>query len=130
MERNKPTFDKDHFPMGFFSPNCDGRAAWFQNPGRVVADWERHDISRRVRGMYDGFIAWDMDNDGDLDIVTTRGNSGHYDGVLWLEQVRSTAPDKAFSPARNSDSRALPLPPDDWLEHYGEATMLVAPNKR
>ena len=107
-----------------------GRIAWFENPGVGIDDWRRHDISRRVRGMFDQFIARDMDGDGDIDLVGTRGNSGAFDGVFWLEQVRSNTPRAAFSPARSGESRALPLPPDDWLNHYGEANTLVAPNKR
>ncbi|HET6565914.1 MAG TPA: VCBS repeat-containing protein, partial [Xanthomonadales bacterium] len=30
-----------------------GRLAWFENPGDARVKWNRHDISRRVRGMYD-----------------------------------------------------------------------------
>ena len=107
-----------------------GRIAWFENPGSPDGAWRRHDISRRVRGMFDQFVARDMDGDGDVDLVGTRGNSGRFDGVFWLEQVRSDSPRPAFTPARAEESRALPLPPDDWLERYGAASTLVAPNKR
>ena len=106
-----------------------GRIAWFENPGDPKAEWRRHDISRRVRGMVDGFIPHDMDRDGDIDLVATRGNSGEYDGVFWLEQVRSKGPRKAFVPARNQDSRALALPPDNWFENYSSDATLTAPNK-
>ena len=71
----------------------------------------RHDVSRRVRGMFDKFIALDLDADGDLDLVGTRGNSDPYDGVFWLEQVRSAAPQPAFDQARVTESVQLPLPP-------------------
>jgi FG-GAP-like repeat len=87
-----------------------GRLAWFQNPGRSGAEWQRHDFSRRERGMYDKFVPRDLDGDGDVDFVTTRGNSGPYDGVLWLEQVRSREARQAFTPARAKDSPELPLP--------------------
>ena len=107
-----------------------GRIAWFQNPGNPVSQWTRHDISRTVRGMYDAFIARDMDRDGDLDIVLTRGNSGNLDGVSWLEQVRTPSPAPAFLSAHANDSMGLPLPPHDWLDRYDAATTLVAPNKR
>lgn len=89
-----------------------GRLAWFANPGPVAnsSPWPRHDISRRKRGMFDKFIARDMDNDGDLDFVGTRGNSAPFDGVFWLEQRRSAEPQPVFSPARNNDSAEMPLP--------------------
>jgi len=106
-----------------------GRIAWFENRGDPKAKWVRHDISRRVRGMYDGFIPCDMDRDGDIDLVATRGNSGEFDGLFWLEQVRSESPRKAFSPARTKESRSLPLPPNNWLKHYTNAATLTAPNK-
>ena len=80
--------------------------------------------------MYDQFIARDVDGDGDVDLVGTRGNSGRFDGVFWLEQVRSAAPRASFVPARKNESRALPLPPADWMDHYEKANTLVAPNKR
>lgn len=106
-----------------------GRIAWFENTGDPTASWRRHDISRRVRGMYDAFIAIDMDGDGDLDLVTTRGNSGEFDGVIWLEQVRTSEPRPAFTPARDNESRTLPLPPEDWVETYETDMTFVAPNK-
>jgi hypothetical protein len=87
-----------------------GRLAWFRNPGKVGAPWVRHDISRRRRGMFDKFVAEDMDRDGDIDFVSTRGNSKPFDGVFWLEQIRTPAPVRAFTPARSSDSPEVPLP--------------------
>ncbi len=87
-----------------------GRLAWFQNPGTVDGVWQRHDVSRRKRGMFDKFIARDLDGDGDLDFVGTRGNSLPYDGVFWLEQVRSETPVPVFSQARESESEQMPLP--------------------
>lgn len=114
---------------GVTASSTVGRIAWFENPGDPTAKWVRHDISRRVRGMYDAFIPVDMDGDGDLDLVTTRGNSGEYDGVIWLEQVRSDEPLPAFTPARESESRALPLPPENWAENYESDMTYIAPNK-
>lgn len=87
-----------------------GRIGWFENPNNIEASWQRHDISRRKRGMFDKFIAQDMDNDGDLDFVSTRGNSAPFDGVFWLEQLRTTTSQQAFTPARQSDSPEMPLP--------------------
>ena len=63
--------------------------------------------------MYDAIIARDMDSDGDLDLVGTRGNSGNFDGVFWLEQVRTNQPRRAFVPARAKESAPLPLPAAD-----------------
>jgi hypothetical protein len=87
-----------------------GRLAWYENRDARGTEWLRHDFSRRERGMFDLFVARDMDGDGDVDFATTRGNSGPYDGVLWLEQVRSSAPRPAFEAAREEDSPELPLP--------------------
>ena len=96
-----------------------GRLAWFQNPGSATGEWLRHDISRRKRGMYDQLILLDMDGDGDLDFTGTRGNSERFDGVFWLEQVRTPGPVAAFQPARQQESQELPLPEEgaesgDW----------------
>ncbi|HIC36035.1 MAG TPA: VCBS repeat-containing protein, partial [Gammaproteobacteria bacterium] len=88
-----------------------GRIGWFEHPGGDgTGDWIRHDISRRKRGMYDKFIARDADGDGDVDFFGTRGNSAPYDGVYWLEQVRSEMPRPAFERARVEDSPEMPLP--------------------
>ena len=87
-----------------------GRLAWFENPGTPDGEWTRHDITRRKRGMFDMAIARDMDGDGDVDFVGTRGNSLPYDGVYWLEQVRSPTPEPAFARARETDSQEMPLP--------------------
>ena len=87
-----------------------GRLGWFENPGVLNGDWARHDISRRKRGMFDKFVARDMDADGDIDFVGTRGNSDQLDGVFWLEQVRTATPNAAFTSARANDSESMPLP--------------------
>lgn len=84
-----------------------GRLAWFENRG---VEWRRHDFSRRERGMFDKFVAADVDRDGDMDFIGTRGNSGEYDGVFWLEQLRTEEPAPAFVHARVVDSPELPLP--------------------
>lgn len=105
------------------------RLAWFENPGDARKVWTRHDISRRVRGMYDEFAFQDLNGDGALDIIATRGNSGAYDGVFWLEQRRSEAALPAMQPARAVDSAGMPLPPRDWRNGYGKQVEYVAPNK-
>ncbi|MEQ8559167.1 MAG: VCBS repeat-containing protein [Henriciella sp.] len=120
---------RDFDEPGATASSTVGRIAWFENHGDPTATWTRHDISRRVRGMYDAFIPIDMDRDGDMDLVTTRGNSGEYDGVIWLEQVRSAQPLPAFTPARASESRALPLPPENWRDNYESTMTFTAPNK-
>lgn len=90
-----------------------GRLAWFEQPDDAKQLWVRHDISRRKRGMFDQFVAQDMDGDNDMDFISTRGNSGRYDGVFWLEQVRTVQPRPAFQRARASDSQEMPLPVKD-----------------
>ena len=89
-----------------------GRLSWYRNPDEPGAPWTRHDISRRRRGMFDKFVPHDMDRDGDIDFVSTRGNSKPFDGVFWLEQVRTPFAVGAFRQARTKDSPEVPLPPD------------------
>ncbi len=98
-----------------------GGIVWFEQP-TTDQPWIRHDISRRSRGMFDAFIPWDVNGDGHMDFVGTRGNSDLFDGVVWIEQVRSSAPAPSFTPARKVDSQQLP-PPPKWLQ--GVATMLL-----
>ena len=103
---------RDHDGEEIDASSRTGRLAWFEQPEDVSRPWTRHDISRRKRGMYDDFIPRDMDGDGDVDFVTTRGNSANFDGVLWLEQVRTEQAVKSFQPARERESAHLPLPPE------------------
>jgi hypothetical protein len=90
-----------------------GRLAWFENPGfddTPGKDWTRHEVSRRKRGMFDQFIARDLDGDGDMDLLSTRGNSAPYDGVFWLEQVRTSKSMPRFKAARDQESEEVGLP--------------------
>lgn len=43
-------------------------------------------------------------------MLGTRGNSELYDGVFWLEQVRTIEAEPVFRPARAIDSQHLALP--------------------
>ena len=60
--------------------------------------------------MFDKFIARDLDGDGDMDLLSTRGNSAPYDGVFWLEQVRTSKPIRRFKAARDQESEEVGLP--------------------
>ncbi len=102
---------RDHDGEEITAESRTGRLAWFEQPADPAERWTRHDVSRRKRGMYDAFLPRDMDGDGDVDFVTTRGNSANFDGVLWLEQVRTPEPAPSFQPARENESAHLPLPP-------------------
>jgi hypothetical protein len=90
--------------------NPMGRLSWFENSNSSRDGWIRHDISRRIRGMFDAFVAVDMDDDGDVDFVATRGNSYPYDGVFWIEQRRTSQPVQVFNRARDEDSAEVGLP--------------------
>ena len=87
-----------------------GRLGWLEQPADPTTAWIRHDISRRKRGMFDKFLAQDLDGDGDVDFIGTRGNSVPWDGVFWLEQVRTDEPAPSFARARENDSPEMPLP--------------------
>ena len=87
-----------------------GRIAWFENPGQAGTAWTRHDISRRARGSYVGFVPYDIDEDGDVDFFVTRGGSGKFDGLIWLQQLHSGAPAIQFTPGREEGDKALGLP--------------------
>ena len=101
---------RDHDKVDLAPDHRAGRLSWFEQGEDPAGAWVRHDVSRRIRGMFDKFIARDMDGDGDVDFVGTRGNSIPYDGVFWLEQIRSGEPLPAFDQARETESRQLPLP--------------------
>jgi hypothetical protein len=108
---------RDHDDPAANRNSRTGRIAWFEQPGDLAQPWTTHNISRRVRGMYDAFYVLDIDADGLDDVLATRGNSGEYDGLFWLKQMRSEQPQRAFIPARTQDSRSLPLP-DDFLTRF------------
>ncbi len=101
---------RDHDSPAITAEHPLGRIAWFENVAGDGTSWRRHDVFRIKRGMYDVLAAYDIDRDGDVDFVGTRGNSGTYDGVFWLEQVRTSEPKPSFQRARDHESEAMPLP--------------------
>ncbi len=101
---------RDHDGDEITAHSRTGRLAWWEQPEDPAAPWPLHNVSRRKRGMYDAFVTRDLDGDGDTDFVTTRGNSGNFDGLLWLEQVRTAEPVPQFQAARPAESAHLPLP--------------------
>jgi hypothetical protein len=109
-------------PRQFDDPAADrnsrtGRIVWYEQGRGPSASWTEHNISRRVRGMYDAFYFLDIDKDGLDDVLATRGNSGEFDGLFWLKQERSIDAQVSFAPAREADSRALALA-DDLLSRF------------
>lgn len=58
----------------------------------------------------DKWLLQDLDQEGDLAVIGTRGNSEPYDGVIWLEQLRTQTPRPSFQQARHEDSEQMPLP--------------------
>lgn len=95
-----------------------GRLAWFESPADPAQPWQCHDISRRAQGMYDMFVACDVNSDGLLDFISTRGNSSPQDGTIWLEQVRTPQPVPVFTSAWPAElnSREQPFPVVTWPE--------------
>jgi hypothetical protein len=95
-----------------------GRLAWFESPADPAQPWRSHNISRRAQGMYDMFVACDVNSDGLLDFITTRGNSNPQDGTIWLEQVRTKQPAPVFTSAwpAKLNSREQPFPVVTWPE--------------
>jgi hypothetical protein len=61
--------------------------------------------------MYDKWLARDLDEDGDLDMIGTRGNSFPFDGEIWLEQHRTDQAHAVFEQAQDVDSEQMSLPP-------------------
>lgn len=87
------------------------RIAWFESPGSGSGAWKRHDLFRRERGRFSAFIPFDADNDGDIDFLGVRSDSGSLDGLFLLQQLHSAEPVFRFDPARlRGESLALPLP--------------------
>ena len=87
-----------------------GRLAWFQQPGDPAGTWTRHDVSRRIRGMFDKFVARDMDGDGDVDL---RRHARQLRALRRRLLARAGAQRRtlpAFDQARERESRQLPLP--------------------
>ena len=97
--------DRDDPLAGVYSRA--GQIAWFENPGDSESAWTSHPIVRRKRGMYDAWVVLDIDKDGDLDALGTRGNSYPFDGVFWLEQIRTRKPQAVFSYSRSIDSQHI-----------------------
>jgi len=81
---------------------------WIEQPARKGDAWNAHFIGTFSPDSITGLEVADID--GDVDFIGTRGNSYPYDGVFWLEQVRSPTPGTRFIRARAQDSDELGLP--------------------
>ena len=67
------------------SKNKEAKIGWFQAPTntRSLSDWKWYPIGSATWIM--SIIIRDMDNDGDMDIVTSDRKPGATNGVRWLE---------------------------------------------
>lgn len=120
---NKPTDAAlTGFNMDYADLNADGRTdvistawpsylLWLQRPADAGSDWPTTLIGNFAPDQLVSVRLADIDNDGDLDFVGTRGNSEPYDGVIWLEQVHTANPTARFVPSRKLDSEQMANPP-------------------
>ncbi|MFY0653705.1 MAG: VCBS repeat-containing protein [Cyclobacteriaceae bacterium] len=67
------------------SKGVDAKIGWFEAPENPenLSDWKWHFISPATWTM--SLFGRDMDNDGDLDIITSDRKPGATNGVRWLE---------------------------------------------
>ena len=66
----------------------DNTIAWYENDGAVNPSWTAADISTSASAPFSVFVA-DMDNDGDLDIVSASINN---DAIAWYENNGAANP--------------------------------------
>ncbi|MEC8821742.1 MAG: VCBS repeat-containing protein, partial [Pseudomonadota bacterium] len=66
----------------------DDAIAWYENNGAADPSWTAADIATSADGAYDVFVA-DMDNDGDMDIVSASAND---DAIAWYENDGAANP--------------------------------------
>lgn len=64
-----------------------------QTPGGQYISWKEHLLDSE-----------------DNHFVTTRSNSGNFDGLAWRQQVHNPEPAPNFRPARVNESAHLPMP--------------------
>ena len=85
----------------------DGLRIWVLNQinGGNVTTCHAESVACTINGWP---VIWT--GDGDLDMIGTRGNSYPYDGVIWLEQVRTDEAQPVFQQGRDEDSQQMPLP--------------------
>ena len=81
----------------------------------LFISWREHLIDDpRTSGVEfngsDGLVMRDVDGDGFEDVVSVHESDTTYDGVFWLEQVRSKTARPVFTRARREDSEEMPLP--------------------
>jgi hypothetical protein len=68
--------------------NGDDAIAWYENDGAADPSWTAADIATSADGARSVFVA-DMDNDGDMDIVSASEND---DAIAWYENNGAADP--------------------------------------
>ncbi|HJL85456.1 MAG TPA: VCBS repeat-containing protein, partial [Candidatus Marinimicrobia bacterium] len=66
----------------------DNTIAWYENDGAADPSWTAADIATSANGAKSVFAA-DMDNDGDMDIVSASAND---DAIAWYENDGAADP--------------------------------------
>jgi hypothetical protein len=108
----------------------DDTIAWYENDGAANPSWTAADIVTNIGGANFVFAA-DLDNDGDMDIVSTALND---DSVTWFKNISITTWDGSASIAwatADNWSNGIPTPNTDisipaGLTNYPTVTAAVA----
>ena len=94
----------------------DQTIAWYENNGAANPSWAAADIATSAGGVNSIFVA-DMDNDGDLDIVSAASDNN--DGITWYENDGAADPSFTASDIGNSNLYTLSVFVAD-MENEGE----------
>ena len=99
----------------------DDTIAWYENDGASDPSWTAADIDTNADGAYAVFAA-DMDNDGDMDILSASEND---DTVAWYENDGASDPSWTASDIATSADGACGVFAAD-LDNDGDLDVLSA----
>ena len=101
----------------------DDTIAWYENDGNANPSWDAENIVTDADGANSVFAA-DMDNDGDMDIVSASSND---DTIAWYEYTTGTStgpPWTAREIDTNADGAAAVFVAD--MDNDGDMDIIVA----
>ena len=108
------------------------QVAWFEAPATADGKWHKHVVDDEVEAVLHFVAARDVDNDGDMDVLTAEMNQGRDPDqvLLYINEGDDDWQKRVLAPFSSHSMRAVDIDNDGDIDLFGADWHFPDPNAR